>query len=96
MAQHCGQRFQVHRRVERVIDEPSGRMLEFRKNAYISLEGLFCTSNSSISGSAARITIRSGEKRGCAGSTMLLRAPLQLDRRQGSIERRPRDWRRHE
>jgi hypothetical protein len=43
MAQHCGQRFQVHRRVERVIDETSGRMLEFRKNAYISLEGLFCT-----------------------------------------------------
>ncbi len=43
MAQHCGQRFQVHRRVERVIDEPSGRMLEFRKNAYVSLEGLFCT-----------------------------------------------------
>lgn len=43
MAQYCGQRFQVRRRVERIIDETSGRMLEFRKNSCITLEGLICT-----------------------------------------------------
>lgn len=43
MAQHCGQRFRVRRRVMRIIDENSGEMLEFRKNACITLEDMVCT-----------------------------------------------------
>jgi hypothetical protein len=43
MAQYCGQQFVVRRRVERIVDELSGRMLEFRKNACITLEEVICT-----------------------------------------------------
>jgi hypothetical protein len=43
MAQHCGKRFRVRRRVERIIDEGTGRMLHFRKTACITLEGVVCT-----------------------------------------------------
>jgi hypothetical protein len=43
MAQHCGKRFRVRRRVERIIDEISGNTIELSKNACISLEGLICT-----------------------------------------------------
>lgn len=42
MAQHCGKRFRVKRRVERLIDEQSGRML-LLKNDCIELEGLVCS-----------------------------------------------------
>ena len=44
MAQHCGGRFRVKRRVDRLIDEGTGRMLEL-KNDCIELEGLVCTGN---------------------------------------------------
>jgi hypothetical protein len=43
MAQYCGQQFVVRRRVERIVDEVSGRMLEFKKNACITLEDVICT-----------------------------------------------------
>jgi hypothetical protein len=43
MAQHCGEQFRVRRRVERIIDEGSGRMLHFKKTACITLEGLVCS-----------------------------------------------------
>ena len=43
MAQYCGKQFQVRRRVARIIDEVTGRMLEFKKNPCITLEGLICT-----------------------------------------------------
>jgi hypothetical protein len=38
----CGKKFRVRRRVERIIDEKTGRMLKF-KNECIALEGLVCT-----------------------------------------------------
>jgi hypothetical protein len=43
MAQHCGKQFRVRRRVDRIIDEGSGRMLHFKKYACITLEGLVCS-----------------------------------------------------
>jgi hypothetical protein len=43
MVQHCGKRFRVRRRVDQIIDESTGRMLAFKKNECIALEGLVCT-----------------------------------------------------
>jgi hypothetical protein len=43
MAQHCGKRFRVRRRVTRIIDEDSGRMIQFKKSVCIALEGVVCT-----------------------------------------------------
>jgi hypothetical protein len=43
MAQHCGKQFRVRRRVTRIIDEGSGRMIQFKKNVCIALEGVVCT-----------------------------------------------------
>jgi hypothetical protein len=44
MIQHCGKQFRVRRRVSRLIDEGTGRMLELR-NDCIALEGVVCTGN---------------------------------------------------
>jgi hypothetical protein len=44
MAQHCGERFRVKRRLDRLIDERNGRMLEM-KNDCIELDDLVCTGN---------------------------------------------------
>lgn len=43
MAQHCGKRFRVRQRIDRIIEESTGRMLEFKKNACITLEGVVCS-----------------------------------------------------
>jgi hypothetical protein len=43
MAPFCGERHRVFQRVDRIIDEGSGRMLEF-KNDCIMLEGVVCRS----------------------------------------------------
>jgi hypothetical protein len=43
MAQYCGGRFRVDRRVERLIDERTGRMLQM-KSPCIVLEGPACSS----------------------------------------------------
>lgn len=43
MAPFCGERHRVFQRVERIIDEPSGRMVEL-KNDCIMLEGVWCRS----------------------------------------------------
>jgi hypothetical protein len=37
----CGKTFRVRRRIERIIDEKTGRMLKM-KNDCITLEGLVC------------------------------------------------------
>ena len=42
MLRYCGQEARVLRRVERIIDEKSGRMLRF-KNPCIVLEAVTCT-----------------------------------------------------
>jgi hypothetical protein len=42
MVQHCGKRLRFHRRIERIVDEVSGRMLLF-KNDCVALEGLACS-----------------------------------------------------
>ena len=42
MVQYCGRQFRVRRRVERIVDETSGRMLMF-KNDCVALEGLVCS-----------------------------------------------------
>jgi hypothetical protein len=41
MTPACGQRFRVAQRVERIIEEKSGRMMTF-KNPCITLEGVYC------------------------------------------------------
>lgn len=43
MAQFCGRRFQVDRRVERIIDERTGRMMSM-KSPCIVLDGVVCSS----------------------------------------------------
>jgi len=43
MLQHCGKRFRVRKHVERIIEESSGRMLEFKRYRCISLEGVVCS-----------------------------------------------------
>ncbi|MDA8250032.1 MAG: hypothetical protein M0Z28_12760 [Rhodospirillales bacterium] len=47
MATECGKRFRVRRRLSRIIEESSGRMLIFR-NDCIELEGPVCTGERSI------------------------------------------------
>ncbi|PZW40800.1 hypothetical protein C8P66_1236 [Humitalea rosea] len=42
----CGKRFRVRARVNRIIDEPTGRMLEMKHDC-ITLEGLVCTGDRS-------------------------------------------------
>ena len=42
----CGQRFRVRRRVARIIDEPTGRMLEMKHDCIV-LEGMVCTGDHS-------------------------------------------------
>jgi hypothetical protein len=41
MASNCGQVVKVHKRVTKIIDEPTGRML-YMKEPCITLEGFFC------------------------------------------------------
>ena len=43
MAPYCGRRFRVRKRVERIIDEPSGRMMELPGDCII-LDGVVCDS----------------------------------------------------
>jgi hypothetical protein len=43
----CGKRFRVRRRVNRIIDEKTGRMLEMKHDC-IMLEGMVCTGDRSI------------------------------------------------
>ena len=47
MATECGKRYRVRRRLSRIIEESSGRMLTF-KNDCIELEGPVCTGDRSI------------------------------------------------
>jgi hypothetical protein len=47
MATECGRRYRVRRRVERIIEESTGRMLHF-KNDCIELEGPVCTGERSF------------------------------------------------
>lgn len=47
MARECGKRFRVRRRLSRIIEETSGRMLTFR-NDCIELEGPVCTGDHSV------------------------------------------------
>jgi hypothetical protein len=47
MAQYCGKRFRVRRRVNRLIDEATGRMVDIKRDC-IELEGLYCTGNRAI------------------------------------------------
>lgn len=47
MAVECGKRFRVRRRLSRIIEESSGRMLTF-KNDCIELEGPVCTGERSV------------------------------------------------
>ena len=47
MATECGKRYRVRRRLSRIIDEGSGRMLTF-KNDCIELEGPVCTGERSV------------------------------------------------
>jgi hypothetical protein len=47
MATACGRRFRVRRRLSRIIEESSGRMLTFR-NDCIELEGPVCTGDRSV------------------------------------------------
>jgi hypothetical protein len=42
MVQHAGRRYRVRRRLNRIIDEANGRMIEMRRDL-IALEGLICT-----------------------------------------------------
>lgn len=42
----CGNRFRVRRRVDRIIDEPTGRMLEMKHDCIV-LEGFVCTGDRS-------------------------------------------------
>jgi hypothetical protein len=44
MAQFCGRRYKVSRRVERIIDERTGRMLNM-KSPCIVLEGVVCSAD---------------------------------------------------
>jgi hypothetical protein len=47
MAQHCGKRFRVRRKVNRLIDEPTGRMVEIKRDC-VELDGLFCSGDRSL------------------------------------------------
>ena len=47
MATECGKQYRVRRRLSRIIEEGSGRMLEFR-NDCIELEGPVCTGERSV------------------------------------------------
>ncbi len=47
MGPACGKMFKVRRRINRIIDEPTGRMLEM-KHSCIVLEGLACTGDRSV------------------------------------------------
>jgi hypothetical protein len=44
MLKYCGRQFRVLRQVNRIIDEPTGKMIELR-NPCIILEGVICTSD---------------------------------------------------
>lgn len=43
MIRHCGKRFRVRKRVDRIIEESTGRMLEFKQSRCIALEGAVCS-----------------------------------------------------
>lgn len=47
MARYCGQRFRVRRRVERIVDERNGKLLEL-KNDCVELEGMVCDGRRSV------------------------------------------------
>jgi hypothetical protein len=47
MAQHCGKRFRVRRKVNRLIDEPTGRMVEIKRDC-VELDGLYCTGDRAL------------------------------------------------
>jgi hypothetical protein len=47
MVPACGKRFRVRRRVERIIDERNGKLLEL-KNDCVELEGLVCAGDRSV------------------------------------------------
>ncbi len=49
MAQHCGKRYRVRRRIDHIIDEGGGRMIEFKKYACIALDGLVCSGDCATS-----------------------------------------------
>ena len=66
MVAYCGQQARVLRRVERVIDERTGRLLSM-KRACIVLEDVTCR-ESSI-GAALAPTTPSGERHGSSGSS---------------------------
>jgi hypothetical protein len=43
MVRYCGKRFRIGERVTRIVNEKTGKMMEFARPSYI-LEGAFCTS----------------------------------------------------
>jgi hypothetical protein len=47
MAQHCGKRFRVRRKVNRLIDEPTGRMVEIKRDC-VELDGVYCTGDRAL------------------------------------------------
>ena len=48
MLPYCGRTFRVRRRINRFIDERSGRMVEFKKSDCVTLEGGVCSGDLSV------------------------------------------------
>ena len=90
MAQYCGKQFVVRRRVERIVDETSGRMLEFKKNACITLEDVICTGDQRD----ARLVLPQGQlpvlARGVAPTGRRCTEPVREGGEPRWLRRRPR------